>query len=72
MVEDREHASSMAEAGRARVEKMFDRENNISALLRLYVDESRQYWRTTGGKGSSHATESSVHAPLGSGAAGHA
>ena len=62
----------MAEAGRARVEKMFDRENNISALLRLYVDESRQYWRSNGGKDDCHAAQNSVHAHMGSGAAGHA
>ena len=72
MIEDREHASRMAEAGRARVEKMFDRENNISALLRLYVDESRQYWRSNGGKDDCHAAQNSVHAHMGSGAAGHA
>ena len=71
MVEDREHASRMAEAGRARVEKMFDRENNITALLRLYVDESRHYWSHSGGQTGSSA-EDDIPAAMKAGAAGHA
>ena len=71
MVEDREHASRMAEAGRARVEKMFDRENNITALLRLYVDESRRYWSHSGGQTGSTA-EDDIPAAMKAGAAGHA
>ena len=71
MVEDREHASRMAEAGRARVEKMFDRENNITALLRLYVDESHRYWSHSGGKPGSTA-EDGIPAVMKVGAAGHA
>ena len=75
MVEDREHASRMAEAGRARVEKMFDRESNISALLRLYVDESQQYWLTNGNKGNKgdrQAADTPGCGHVASGAAEHA
>lgn len=71
MVEDREHASRMAEAGRARVEKMFDRENNITALLRLYVDESRRYWSHSGRQTGSTA-EDGIPTAVNAGAAGHA
>ena len=45
MVEDRDHAQSMAEAGRERVTRMFDRERNIATLLDLYVSEGRRYWQ---------------------------
>jgi len=45
MVEDRDRAQSMAEAGRERVTRMFDRERNIATLLDLYVSEGRRYWQ---------------------------
>ncbi len=37
MLEDRERALRMAEAGRALVERMFDKETNIAALHALYT-----------------------------------
>lgn len=41
MLEDREQALRMAEAGRALVEQMFDRDTNITALRDLYLSADR-------------------------------
>ena len=41
MLEDRERALGMAEAGRALVEQMFDRDTNITALRDLYLSADR-------------------------------
>ena len=41
MLEDRERALGMAEAGRALVEQMFDRDTNITALRGLYLSADR-------------------------------
>ncbi|WP_092152768.1 glycosyltransferase [Desulfovibrio legallii] len=45
MLENRDQAQAMAEAGRERVTRMFDRERNITTLQDLYVTEGRRYWR---------------------------
>ncbi|GHU90622.1 colanic acid biosynthesis glycosyltransferase WcaL [Deltaproteobacteria bacterium] len=41
MLEDRDRALSMARAGQALVERMFDRKTNTEALRNLYVDQWR-------------------------------
>jgi len=72
MVEDRELARRMAVKGRERVERMFDRERNIAALLQLYVDESRRYWSGPGGQPEKSAARAPENAAMHMETEGHA
>ncbi len=55
MAADRDAALAMAEAGRARVEKLFDPTRNITAVYDLYVEQCARAAGSTDGAGAADA-----------------
>ena len=55
MAADRDAALAMAEAGRARVEKLFDPTRNITAVYDLYVEQYARAAGSTDGAGAAEA-----------------